>query len=122
MVRAAAGEVRGLAFAGCGVVAVIGSERVMRKLLGTVILCAMSAPGLAQPQDAASEVFSPAVAVITTNKLADYCIYNDRTYSVNAVICVGRNATQRCVRGQRQNDRELPATWSDPVGTIPCER
>ena len=73
-------------------------------------------------QDAASEVFSPAVAVITTNKLADYCIYNDRVYSVNAVLCVGRNATQRCVRGQRQNDRELPATWSDPVGTISCER
>jgi hypothetical protein len=100
----------------------LGSERVVRKLLGTVILCALSAPGLAQPQDATSEIFSPAVAVISTNKLADYCIYNDRTYSVNAVICVGRNATQRCVRGQRQNDRELPATWSDPVGTIPCER
>jgi hypothetical protein len=94
----------------------------MWKLLGTVILCVMSAPGLAQPQDPASEVISPAIAVITTNKLADYCIYNDRVYSVNAVLCVGRNATQRCVRGQRQNDRELPATWGDPVGTIACER
>jgi hypothetical protein len=91
-------------------------------MLGAVILCAMSVPGLAQPQDVASDVISPAVAIVTTNKLADYCIYNDRTYSVNAVICVGRNATQRCVRGQRQNDRELPATWSDPASTIACEK
>ena len=94
----------------------------MRKLLSAFILSSMFAPGLATAQDAANEVVSPAVAIVTTNKVADYCIYNDRTYSVNAVICVGRNATQRCVRGQRQNDRELPATWSDPASTIACER
>jgi hypothetical protein len=94
----------------------------MRKLLSAVILSFMLPPGFATAQDAASDVISPAVAIVTTNKLADYCIYNDRTYSVNAVICVGRNATQRCVRGQRQNDRELPATWSDPASTIACEK
>jgi hypothetical protein len=94
----------------------------MGKLLGAVILCSMLAPSLAAAQDPATDVISPAVAIVTTNKLADYCIYNDRVYSVNSVICVGRNATQRCVRGQRQNDRELPATWSDPAGTIACER
>jgi hypothetical protein len=94
----------------------------MRKLLSAVILSSMCASGIAAAQDTVSDVISPAVAIVTTNKLADYCIYNDRVYSVNAVICVGRNATQRCVRGQRQNDRELPATWSDPAGTIACEK
>jgi hypothetical protein len=98
-----------------------GEELVMRKLLGLVIFSFVVGTGIATAQDIAME-HSPAVAIVSNNKLADFCIYNDRVYSVNGIICVGKNATQRCIRGQRQNDRELPATWSDPVGTIACDR
>ena len=93
----------------------------MRKLLVIVTLHSIAAPGIAAAQDSAIET-SPAVAIVTNNKLADFCIHNDRVYSVNAVICIGRNATQRCVRGQKQSDRELPATWSDPAATVACEK
>jgi hypothetical protein len=93
----------------------------MPRLLLLVILSLSLPPGIAAAQDTPMET-SPAVAIVANNKLADFCIYNDRVYSVNAVICVGKNTTQRCVRGQRQNDREMPAAWSDPAGNIACDR
>jgi hypothetical protein len=93
----------------------------MRKQLGLAILSLLVAPDIAAAQDSMMEI-GPAVAIVTANKLADFCIYNDRIYSVNAIICVGKNATQRCVRGQKQNDKEVPAAWGDPAGNVPCER
>jgi Protein of unknown function (DUF1496) len=93
----------------------------MPRLLLLAILSSIAAPGIAAAQDTPMEI-SPAVAIVVNNKLADFCIYNDRVYSVNAVICVGKNATQRCVRGQKQNEKEQPAAWSDPAGNLACDK
>jgi hypothetical protein len=96
-------------------------ELAMPRLLFPAIFSLIVPPGIAAAQDTPMEI-SPAVAIVAHNKLADFCIYNNRVYSVNAVICVGTNATQRCVRGQKQNEKELPAAWSDPAGNLACDR